>query len=238
MINELQLTKRNTLYKNISLSFCCKFERLMERHILREGTSSCPISSSWSQGVPTLAPPCKPNRHRRPNASDPLHIPGSTLDSKWTDCLNLTTWFSYHVVSFRLHTCSTGLPRCTTTPLFTNHIVTACQSTRGHQERTPNPCQQSLYNSRMECLRLLKQQISPSSWYQYCPIECLIVHTGPRSFQNKFKDSIELPQVVFLLLDRLPYQVKRTSSILLFYLYLSIKSMDTCISRVLREALV
>ena len=29
----------------------------MERHILREGTSSCPISFSGSQWVPTLAPP-------------------------------------------------------------------------------------------------------------------------------------------------------------------------------------
>ena len=32
-------------------------------------------------------------------------------------------------------------------PLFTNHNVTACQSTRGHQERIQNPCQQSLYNT-------------------------------------------------------------------------------------------
>ena len=83
----------------------------MERHILREGTSSCPISSSGSQGVPTLAPPCKPYRQRRPNASDRLHIP---LDSRFSGlCLNLTMWFSYHTVSFRLHTCSTGLPRRT-----------------------------------------------------------------------------------------------------------------------------
>ena len=67
------------------------------------------------------------------NASDRLHIPGSTLDSDWTDDLNLTASFSYHVVSFRLHTCLTGLPQCTAIPLFINH-VTACQSIRGHQE--------------------------------------------------------------------------------------------------------
>ena len=36
----------------------------MERHILREGTSSCPISSSGIQGVPTLSPPCKPYHQR------------------------------------------------------------------------------------------------------------------------------------------------------------------------------
>ena len=38
----------------------------MERHIHREGTSFCPIPSSGSQGVPTLAPPA-PYRQRRPN---------------------------------------------------------------------------------------------------------------------------------------------------------------------------
>ena len=81
------------------------------------------------------------------NASDWLHIPGLTLNSDWTDCLNLTTWFSYHMVSFWLHTCSAGLPRCTAIPLFTNHNVTACQSTRDHQEQAQNPCQQSLYNT-------------------------------------------------------------------------------------------
>ena len=118
----------------------------MERHILREGTSSCPIFSSWNQGVPMLEPPCKPYRQRRSNTSDWLPIPGSTLDSDWTDCLNLTAWFSYYIVSFRLHTCSTGRPRRTTIALFTNQNVKACQSTQGHQERTQNPCQQSLYN--------------------------------------------------------------------------------------------
>ena len=81
-----------------------------------------------------------------PIASDRLRIPGSALDSNCTDGLDLTAGFSYHVVSFRLHTCSTCLPRRTAIPLFMNHNVSACQSTRGHQERTPNPCQQSLYN--------------------------------------------------------------------------------------------
>ena len=118
----------------------------MERHILREGSSSCPIFSSLSQGVPTFAPPCKPYRQRRPRRLWSLRISGSTLDSDWTDSLNLTAWFSYHVVSFRFHTCSTGLPRRTAIPLFTNHNVTAGQSTRGQQERDPNPCQRSLYN--------------------------------------------------------------------------------------------
>ena len=111
----------------------------MEKHILRE------VPSSWNQGVPTFALPCKPYGLRRPNASNQFRIPCSSLDSDWT--LDLTAWFSYHVVSFRLHTCSTNLPRRTAILLFTKHSVTACQSTRGHQERTQNPCQQSLYST-------------------------------------------------------------------------------------------
>ena len=129
------------LYKNISLSFyswkgntvCCKFEREMERHILREGTSSCPLSFSGPGG----ANACR-------NASDRLRVPRSRFRLDW---LNLTVWSSYHLVSFQLHTCSTGLPWRTAIHLFTNHNVTACQSTRDHQERTQNLCQQSLYNN-------------------------------------------------------------------------------------------
>ena len=41
-------------------------------------------------------------------------------------------------------------PRRTAIPLFTNHNVTACQSSQGHQEQTQNPCQQSLYNKKEE----------------------------------------------------------------------------------------
>ena len=57
--------------------------------------------------------------------------------------LNLTAWFSFHVISFRLHTCSSGVPRRTAILLFTNHNA---QSTRDHHERTQNLCQQCLYN--------------------------------------------------------------------------------------------
>ena len=67
----------------------------MERHILREWTSSCLISSSWSQGVPTFSPPCKPYRQRWPNTSDRLRISRSTLYSDWTDCLKISTWGSH-----------------------------------------------------------------------------------------------------------------------------------------------
>ena len=80
------------------------------------------------------------------DAIDRLRIPW-LVSRFWLAYLNLTTWFSYHVVSFRLHTCSTGLPRRTAIPLFSNHNVTACQNTRVHQKRTQNPCQRSLYNT-------------------------------------------------------------------------------------------
>ena len=60
------------------------------RHILTEETSSCPIPSSGSQGVPTLAPPCKPCRQRGlSSAACPL------LDFRFSAlCLNLTAWLS------------------------------------------------------------------------------------------------------------------------------------------------
>ena len=41
---------------------------------------------------------------------------------------------------------------------FTNHNVTACQSTRGHQEQTQNPCQRSLFNTvtnNWDCAKVL-----------------------------------------------------------------------------------
>ena len=103
----------------------------MERHILREGTSFCAMSSSWSQGVAVVAPPCKPYPQRRPKTSDRLRIPSfEPRFSDWTDYLHLTAGFSYLVVSFRLHTYSTGLSRRTTIPLFTHQNVTACQAHR------------------------------------------------------------------------------------------------------------
>ena len=109
------------------------------RHILREETSSCPISSSRSEGVAMLSPPCKPYRQRRPRRL--WSAAYLRLDSRFSGfCQNLTAWFSYHMVSFRLHTSSTGL--------FTNHNVTACQSTRGHLERTENPCHMFFNNWR------------------------------------------------------------------------------------------
>ena len=149
---------KHTSLKNIYLSFysrerhtVCVCLRDRWRDIYSEGPSSCPISSSWSQGVPTLAPPCKPYHQRWPNASDQMRSPHSTLDSHWTQKLskNLTAWFSYQVVSFQLHTCSTSQLWHTAISLFTNHNMTASQSTWGHQEQNQNPCQQSLYNTKV-----------------------------------------------------------------------------------------
>ena len=117
----------------------------MERHMLRERPFSCPISSSGARECQRLHPLA--SRIIRDDLTPLIGCLSLTwLDSDWTDSLQLTAWFSYHVVSFRLHTSSTGLPRFTDMPLFTNHNVTACQRTRGHQEWTQNPCQQSLYN--------------------------------------------------------------------------------------------
>ena len=65
----------------------------MERHILREWTSSFHKSSSGRQGMPRLAPPYKPYRQRQPNASDRLHCPW--LDSRFSSLsLNQTARLS------------------------------------------------------------------------------------------------------------------------------------------------
>ena len=132
------MNEQNTLlYKNIPLSLysrrgytvCSKFEREMERHILREGEFFLPHIFLLEPGWANACTPCKPYRQRRPNASHRLRIPGSTLDSNWTDCLKLTVRFSYHMVSFRLHTCLTGQPRLTSIPLFK---ITTWQLVKAH----------------------------------------------------------------------------------------------------------
>ena len=83
----------------------------MERHILRERTYSSPISSSWSQGVPTLAPSCKPYHQRRHQCLWSAVHPW--LDSRFwlgwlskseallSPCLLITTWqlFKAHRVT-------------------------------------------------------------------------------------------------------------------------------------------
>ena len=58
------------------------------RDIYSERGLLLPISSSRSQGVPTLAPPCKLVR----DACDRLRVPRST--AIFCHCLNLTAWFS------------------------------------------------------------------------------------------------------------------------------------------------
>ena len=100
----------------------------MQTNILREGTSSCPISSSGSEGVPTLSPPCTPYRQRRPRRL--WSAAYSWPDSRFSGlCLNLTVWFSYHVVSFSLHTCRTRQPRRTTIPCL---LITTWRLVKAH----------------------------------------------------------------------------------------------------------
>ena len=143
----------------------------MERHILRKGTSYCPISTSWSQWVPMLAPPCKLYRQRQPNP-----LIGCVSFARFLIltglCQNLTTCFSYHMVLFRLHTCSISLPR--RTPLYIDHNVTACQSTRGYQERTQNPDQQSLYNTHTHTRKHI---------YTYIYINLIIQKIGKEKYE-------------------------------------------------------
>ena len=133
------MNERNTfIYKNISLTlysrkdwcFCVRDGR---GDIYSERGLLLPISSSRSQGVPTLAPPWKLVR----DASVRVRVSRSTAIL----CTLSIFWprGSHHVVSFWLHTCSAWVSWRPLIFLFTNQKVTACQSTRGHSERTENP---------------------------------------------------------------------------------------------------
>ena len=97
------------------------------RDIYSERGLLLPVYSSRNQGVPTFALPCKLIR----DASARLHIPRSTRFSAL--CLNLTKWFSSHDLLPVTHLLYL---RALIALLFTNHNMTACQSTRGHQKRT------------------------------------------------------------------------------------------------------
>ena len=135
MISELQWTNETHIYKIYISHFILERGtqfvvglRDIWSDILREVTSSCPISSSWSQLVLKLAPPCKPYRQRRPNVSDRLRIPGSPLSRL---CLNLTAWLSCGLLPVTHLLDLTALTRChppvllnTTWQLVKAHRVT------------------------------------------------------------------------------------------------------------------
>ena len=94
------------------------------RDIYSEKRLLLSIFSSLSKGLPTLAPPCKLVR----DASDRLRVLRSiailcTLSQ--SDRVVLITW--------SLSGYTPVVPECPDrAALFTNHSVTACQSTRGH----------------------------------------------------------------------------------------------------------
>ena len=122
----------HTLFSNGFLFLWCVRDGW--RDIYSERGNLLPISFSRSQGVPTFAPPCKLVR----DASDRLRVPCSTaihcILSK-SERVVLITWSP-----------SSFTPVVPNSParavifLFSNENVTACQSTRGHYERTANLC--------------------------------------------------------------------------------------------------
>ena len=111
-------------------------ERWVERHILRNRTSSFHIFFQESGGTNACTP--LQARQRRPliGCMSFSRLRFSEL------CLNLTAWFSSRDLLSVTHLL---YPSALIVLLFSNHNVTACQSTRGHQERTKNPCHM-LYN--------------------------------------------------------------------------------------------
>ena len=111
------------ILKKVDVSVVC--ERWMERHIYSKRGLLLPKSSSRSQEVATLAFPCKLVR----NASDRLLVPRSTVILCL--CLNLNACFSSRDLLLVTHLLYSSVLIAL---LFTNHNVTACQSTRGHRK--------------------------------------------------------------------------------------------------------
>ena len=79
-------------------------ERWVERHIYSGRGLLLPISSTGSQGVPTLAPPCKQRRLWSPACP--------TLDSRryLHSVFNLTAWFSLCGLLPVTHLCGPDCP--------------------------------------------------------------------------------------------------------------------------------
>ena len=131
-MNDLQCTNETFLYKKYIFYF------ILERgtqFVVRWRDRWRDIYSERGLLAPYLLPGARGCQRLHPlesrierDISYRLRIPGSTLDSDWADSVNLTTWSSYHVISFRLHTWSTSLLRHSAISLFTKHNVTACQT--------------------------------------------------------------------------------------------------------------
>ena len=103
----------------------------MERHILRERTSSCPISSSWSKAVQTLVPP--------PTASLMIGCVSlarlSILPVSIWPCGSHITWSPSGYTPAR-----PAYPDALPSPCL---LITTWQLVKAHG--VTNPCQQSLY---------------------------------------------------------------------------------------------
>ena len=136
MIKDFNERTNTLLYKNISLTLYSRkgwcfygvWEMGGETYILRKGTSSHIFfhepagANAWTLlQAETFLIGCV---FRAPRWFSVL-------------CQKLTTWFSSCDLLPVTHLL---YPSALIALLFTNHNVTACQRTRGHQERTENPC--------------------------------------------------------------------------------------------------
>ena len=91
------------ILERVDVSVVC--ERWVERHILRERTSSSHIFFREPVGVPTLVTSCKLARDDLWPATCP------SLDCNSLHSVQIWPCGSHHVISFRLHTCSTWVPK-------------------------------------------------------------------------------------------------------------------------------
>ena len=111
------------ILERVDVSVVC--ERRVERHILRERTSSSHIFFQEPGGANAYNP-LQACQRRLWSAACP------TLDCDSLHSVKIWPRGSHHVIPFRLHTCLTWVPWRAVIFLFTNQNMAAYHSTRSH----------------------------------------------------------------------------------------------------------
>ena len=161
-IYELKWTNETHFFIKINLSFYSRKRGLQFVVSLRNRWRDI-YSERGLLLVPYLLPGARGKQRLHPLASrivrDDLTLCSAVchwLDSRFSAlCLNLTAWLSRGLLRVTHLLDLTALTRCH--PLFTNHNMTACQSTWSHKERTKNPCH-VLYNIGRKIIKLAVEE--------------------------------------------------------------------------------
>ena len=166
------------------------FERWVERHRLRARASSSHIFFQEQGGCQRLHPLASSPETPLIGCVSHARLRFSAL------CLNLNAWFSSRdllPVTYLLY------PSAPIALLFTNHNVTACQSTRSHKERTENQCHM-LYNIIIVSLFSFKYFWCPSfaAFVRFFMSSCtFFLHILPQRMYLSFDVFIKIFMLMF-----------------------------------------